>query len=167
MKAWAHEETLLDAAQFVGVEVRNLRRDGRGYRFTLAPRPRREYERAADVPYRLLRPCPREGNFPAGRGNCWPCACDGHVHAVGAVCWHGHRDFMRAVFEREPDARIHTALADYHGAEDFERKYRDTNKNIGSVMRPLRYGDACKCEAVPAVELQLITAQRLAALVGR
>jgi len=42
----------------------------------------------------------------------------------GAVCWHGHRDFMRALFARCPEAVIISALATYRGADDFERTHR-------------------------------------------
>lgn len=44
----------------------------------------------------------------------------------GAVCWHGHRDFMRALYQRLPDVVLRTALAVYNGADDFEDKYLDT-----------------------------------------
>lgn len=73
---------------------------------------------------------------------------------VFAVCWHGHRDFMRAVFKRDPEARIKTALgrtrtdpgADYRGREDFEEKFPDTAYiNVGSMMYPQYASEVCKC----------------------
>lgn len=74
---------------------------------------------------------------------------DGSPRRIGAVCWHGHRDWMRAVFNAYPDARIVTGLAgdvDYRGADDFERTHRDTGaRNIGSMMYPVAFADACAC----------------------
>lgn len=65
------------------------------------------------------------------------------------VCWHGYRDFMRAVFERYPDARIVTGLrgkVEYRGLEDFRRNYASTgNFNVGSIVQPLRMISACEC----------------------
>jgi hypothetical protein len=65
------------------------------------------------------------------------------------VCWHGHRDFMRAVFAIEPGARITTGLRgsiDYQGSEDFEQKYQDTAwLNIGAPIAPVAMCEACSC----------------------
>jgi hypothetical protein len=72
----------------------------------------------------------------------------GPTRRVAAVCWHGHRDFMRALFASCPDARLKTALADYRGAEDFEAKYLDTFGE-GNAYN-LAYGQACVCEEVYA-----------------
>ena len=55
------------------------------------------------------------------------------------VCWHGHRDFMREVFKREPSARIRTSLAHYKSGEDFEARYRGTKR--GSLSPPM----VCRC----------------------
>lgn len=49
----------------------------------------------------------------------------------GAVCWHGHRDFMRALFKLAPDAIISTTLATYRGREDFERSHGATRHSSG------------------------------------
>ena len=66
---------------------------------------------------------------------------------VHAVCWHGYRDFMREVFKRDPDSRILTAKADYRNAADFEAKYGNTGwQNVGSMMFPMFYKDACVCD---------------------
>lgn len=54
-----------------------------------------------------------------------------------SVSWEAHRDFMRAVFEQDANARIETGLAIYRGSDDFEAKYLATgHKNIGSQMHP-------------------------------
>ncbi len=44
----------------------------------------------------------------------------------GSVCWHGHREFMRALYRLAPDAVIVTALARYDGSEHFERTFEST-----------------------------------------
>jgi len=59
------------------------------------------------------------------------------------VCWHGHKRFMLALFRMNPDARIKTALADYHGKADFDLKHKGTfgqgnNWNVA-------YGQRCTC----------------------
>lgn len=65
----------------------------------------------------------------------------------GAVCWHGHRDFFRALFRLVPDAEIRTAMATYKGAEHFEQTFGMTRYEGGSRMgvHMLPYVDACTC----------------------
>jgi hypothetical protein len=65
---------------------------------------------------------------------------------VHAVCWHGHRDFMQAVFGWNPAAKILTCKARYLDATDFQNKFESTGyANIGSMMYPCFYKDACEC----------------------
>ena len=65
---------------------------------------------------------------------------------IAAVCWHGHRDFFRALYRRSPEARIKTALADYRGTDDFERIFPATGQgNVGSWAEPQAAQDACDC----------------------
>ena len=65
---------------------------------------------------------------------------------IAAVCWHGFRDFYRALFESTPDAIVVSALARYEGSDDFEAVYPSTAyRNIGSAYRPLAYSSACVC----------------------
>lgn len=71
----------------------------------------------------------------------------GHTgrHMVSA-CWHAHRDLMREIFTQYPEARLISAQAVYNGAADFTQKYLATGyKNIGSMMQPLTYEQACEC----------------------
>ncbi len=118
------QEVILDAATFVGVEVRDLRPVGvTGYRFTLAPMSR-TFER-------------RSHN---GR----------RVHAL---CWHGHREFFRRLFELAPDGKVQTAQTrrfvpgGWYTSANFEAVYRATgDNNIGSAFSPMRYADACECD---------------------
>lgn len=42
------------------------------------------------------------------------------------VTWEGHREFMRIVFRDHPEARIKSAVADYHGRADFWAKHPAT-----------------------------------------
>ena len=66
----------------------------------------------------------------------------------GAVCWHGHRDFMRALFVVEINGRVQTAMADYRGRRDFEDSYRDV-LDYSNEYRGNGYVDsytACVCE---------------------
>lgn len=65
---------------------------------------------------------------------------------VHAVCWHGFRDFFRAVFKKEPEATFHTALATWKGSKHFEANYRESgHRNIGSQMAPVYAAEACRC----------------------
>jgi len=124
MKVWGVNETQLQiCADEVGVAIFNLRKDGRALRFGIRPTGER-----IDGDYKYQR---------VGHRN---------ERRVFAVCWHGHRDFMREVFKREPDARIKTSMADYKGAENFEYTFPDTAYlNIGSIMYPQMVSEACKC----------------------
>lgn len=83
---------------------------------------------------------------------------------VASPCWHANRDFMRAVFDINPDARIRTALTNtddfaadseyygygrrrqYTGSDHFEEMYQSTDKNIGNRMSSTPHSDACNCE---------------------
>jgi hypothetical protein len=73
---------------------------------------------------------------------------------IAAVCWHGHRDFMRACFALNPDGRIKSAMADYAGADEFERLFEGTGaRNIGSMVQPMLYREACDCDLANVPEL--------------
>ncbi len=39
-----------------------------------------------------------------------------------AVCWHAHREFIRAIFDINSDARVQTSFALYRNKEDFDNK---------------------------------------------
>lgn len=113
MKAWTDEGTIRAAELAIdGIRIYNLRPDGtRAFRFTLK----------TDGPeYR------RTGR--AGRT------------IPGAVSWEGHRDFMRALFAADPNARLQTALADYHGREEFIRDHPDTRSVYDYVDGASRAG---------------------------
>ena len=65
---------------------------------------------------------------------------------IAATCWHGHRDFMRAVYEKDPGAVIITHAAKYTGSEHFEQTHQSTYyMNVGAPIAPCYMGDACNC----------------------
>jgi len=67
-------------------------------------------------------------------------------HRVFAVCWHGFRDFLRAVYRLEPNAVFYTAFDTWRGSEDFEARYQDSGfRNIGSQAMPISACEACRC----------------------
>ena len=103
----ATESALKDAAHAVGVRLNGPTPNRNGYRFTL-----RTDGYGAALRYG------RRG-FHLNRDG-------GRRRIPGRVCWHGHRDFMRELFARCPDAVLVTALATYNGAADFESKFRNT-----------------------------------------
>lgn len=57
-----------------------------------------------------------------------------------AACWHVHGDFFDALIKSNPTAwiRAHTSVINIDGGNWKDR-------NIGSVMTPLMYSDACEC----------------------
>ena len=71
---------------------------------------------------------------------------DGSRKKVNSICWHGYKDFLIEMYKYHPNARVVTAQATYLNKEDFEQKYPDTAfNNIGSMVDPLYYSDACLC----------------------
>ncbi|GAA3751156.1 hypothetical protein [Micromonospora maritima] len=59
---------------------------------------------------------------------------------LNAVCWHGHREWMRAIYKAHPDAVIRTALATYRGAKHFEDTHEDT------IREGLSGSQTCTCD---------------------
>lgn len=117
------------AAALTGVALQDLRPKGRGWAFTLTLAPSSEKIRN--------RPYARKG-FMRRK--------DGERRPVHAVCWHGHRDFFRKLFEYAPDAEIRSAMAIYRGSEHFEATTQASDRNIGSQMDPMYASEACWCE---------------------
>ena len=72
---------------------------------------------------------------------------DGSPRKINAICWHGYRDFINELYTINENLRIVSAQATYLNKEDFLNKYPDTAyNNIGSIMQPMNYADACLCE---------------------
>jgi hypothetical protein len=86
----------------------------------------------------------REHQFLAGTGNLGYTFNQGRV--VNAVCWHGYRDFFMRLFDLEATAKAVTGVSRYDGIAGFYASYPETGwKNIGSMMQPMNYHDACNC----------------------
>lgn len=140
-----------EAADAVGVRLYNFRKSGKGFAFQLKtgePRELREDWRGKQrwMP-RYQRLSQRERRSTAkGYEGTWFAPV-----VPGAVCWHGHRDFLRALFERAPEAVVRTAFITYRGKEDFERNYRETRygkPGVGNTYmgaQPTAYAEACTC----------------------
>lgn len=64
-----------------------------------------------------------------------------------AVCWHGHREFMRRVFEINPAAEIKSCVARYRGREEFEQTHGATGDlNAGNRVYYVAARDMCDCQ---------------------
>lgn len=65
---------------------------------------------------------------------------------TGAVCFHGHKQFMDRLFIQFPDAVIRTKLAAYLGREDFEAKWSATGMDRhGPAYMGMQYREFCNC----------------------
>ena len=70
----------------------------------------------------------------------------GRRRKVHAVCWHGHRAFMRALYALAPTAKIRTAFATYYDAAHFERNHGDTAyRTVGPAIARVQFGELCAC----------------------
>jgi hypothetical protein len=61
---------------------------------------------------------------------------------------------MRALFERQPQATLETALITYQGAEDFESKYRSTGLHEVGPRGSGDYRSLCDCEDEDGVDYE-------------
>ena len=140
MKVWTtlSDDEIYDIANELCVSIADrgtiyngrppIRRDGRALYFGLRPDPGCKDE---------------DGNHRYQRTSA---SAFHSERRVFAVCWHGHRDFMREIFKRDPSARVKTAWADYKGVEDFEEKFPETAYlNVGSMMYPMFASEVCTC----------------------
>jgi hypothetical protein len=146
------ESQIYDAAESVGVRVYNFREHpGRKpyVNFTLktstdATEPRTDWRGR-----RVMRPKYQRtstyGKHSHAKGFE---SVTYHSTVPGAVCWHGHRDMLRALFALAPNAEVRTAMATYSGAAHFEATYRATASGGGSYMgmnQMVPYEQACTC----------------------
>jgi hypothetical protein len=147
-KDWQIEQAALN----VGVRLYNFRSSGKGYAFQLHPGDK-DQPGVSEATGRKLwtakyaRKSQWSEISASGREYCRTIS--------SAICWHGHRDFFRALYALAPEARIKTAFTTYKNAEHFEESYRDTyygKSSIGGayrcgfVSRVLPYADACGCQ---------------------
>ena len=81
----------------------------------------------------------RTGNFYSENLN--------RYNKVNSVCWHGFRDFIKAVYELNENFRFVTATTTYKNKDHFLETYPATgNKNIGSIFQPMYFQEACLCD---------------------
>ena len=131
-----------------GAAVRHLNEAGRrvGVFVDFHGYPKPPANRASDVPpfgLKTMGGKKVDGKHPkyrkVGRGG---------ATVPGRVCWHGHRDFFRALFELVPGATVKTGLATYRGKEHFEQTYRDTRGASGTSGGFIGFvgHEVCDCE---------------------
>ncbi len=130
-------ESLEYAARVVGVHA-DISSVGRRFRVKLRPLVTPDMLRSSGRRYPDERGDARYQREAVGYGSAG--------RRVHAVCWHGFRDFFRAVFDQESDAVFRTALDTWRGAEDFEKRFAATGyKNIGPRIAPVSIASACRC----------------------
>lgn len=72
---------------------------------------------------------------------------------IRSACWHAHRDYLYALFERVPEAGVTTSIASYQGYRDFLSHHPATaNIDIGGLILPYRFAGACNCREFPHLE---------------
>ncbi len=71
-----------------------------------------------------------------------------------SVCYHAYREYLYALYEREPRAKVTTELAKYNGVEHFEASYKRTGSyDVGSTYMPVTFEEACDCrKKFPEIE---------------
>ena len=69
------------------------------------------------------------------------------------ACWHAHRDVLAALFDLLPRARVLSGSRFasggrivYDGKQGFLDTYRESDRNIGSLMFPVYFSESCECE---------------------
>lgn len=62
---------------------------------------------------------------------------------ISAACWHVHGHFIDNVLLVDPNAKIDTA---FNTIETVADNWKGGERNIGSMMNPLSYADACDCK---------------------
>ena len=131
MKVWTalSRNDIEQIAESVGVTIYEHRDVGKAQQFQLRPLDER-----------------RDGVKKYQRRSASPFDTERKVHAV---CWHGHRDFMRALLDRDPDARIKSGRygnLDWRGWQDFEDRFEMSGYiDIGAPIMPVQMREACFC----------------------
>lgn len=63
------------------------------------------------------------------------------------ICYHGHYEFMRRLYEINPNTIIRSTMAVYKNKEEFERLAGFVSRvNVGNAYQPQNYGEKCDCE---------------------
>lgn len=132
------EEQIHEAAERVGVRAKSAGHYPRDGREPLASKPCRKSTTGEEIRFVIRTSVRRYQRLSRNTGRVVP----------GDVCWHGHRDFFRALFEIAPDAWVKTAKAVYAGREGFEKGYRATLSDPRGPWGPsIPYHQACTCTA--------------------
>lgn len=79
----------------------------------------------------------------------------GKQRHINSVCYHGYYAFAKLLFEIDPYARIESVMTHRALGHDLANRegnweseaYQIETFDIGSMMRPLMYGEACDCPA--------------------
>ena len=62
---------------------------------------------------------------------------------IAAACWHVHGDFFDALIDINPAAVIITGMNRKQVINKYGGNWQDVN--IGSMMQPMSYSEACDC----------------------
>jgi len=136
-------EVLRQAAESIGVraDINTINQNGTRHRVKLYPDAWEDPENAL-TPGGNRRKDER-GNRKYQRISASAYQNDRRVHAV---CWHGFRDYFRAVYRLTPGAVFSTAVDRWQGSEDFEARYKASgHRNVGSQMAPRCAAEVCAC----------------------
>jgi len=66
---------------------------------------------------------------------------NGNRRHLPCACWHAYGKFIDALFSEAPDARLITS-----GQRYTRDNWSWVDRNIGSMMSPLYYSEACECQ---------------------
>ena len=121
---WQFESTLWTIAGKLGIDLDMSQVSGNCYRVKLKLGPTKKYQRLGFMKNK-----------------------NGSRRKINAVCWHGFRDFLIELYNISGNNfRVVTAQTTYNNKDDFYIKYPATGENnIGSMIEPLHYEDACNC----------------------
>lgn len=89
---------------------------------------------------------PKNSRGPGGRISVMGIVWGEGIRHVSAVCWHGHGDFFDALLSINPHAVFNVAgnrkiYVNLHA--EVVGNWED--RNIGSIMYPMYYSEACHC----------------------
>ena len=121
---WQFESTLWTIAGKLGISLDMSQVSGNCHRVKLKLGPTKKYQRLGFMKNK-----------------------NGSRRKINAVCWHGFRDFLIELYNISGNNfRVVTAQTTYNNKDDFYNKYQATGQNnIGSMIEPLHYEDACNC----------------------
>ena len=62
------------------------------------------------------------------------------------VCYHGHYEFMRRLYEINPNTIIRSTMAVYKNLEEFEKLAGNVAiVNVGNAYQPQMFSEKCDC----------------------